>query len=298
MNVLRTPDDRFQNLPEFPYRPHYVEVNGLRVHYLDEGSGEPLLCLHGEPSWSYLYRRMMPVLSPHHRVIAPDWIGFGRSDKLPDIADYTFDMHYEILTGFIETLDLQQITLVCQDWGGLLGLTAAAEMSERFARLVIMNTFLPIGEEPLGEGFETWRAFVERVGKRLQVGRLMVRSFQREESKTPAIRAAYDTPFPSPDYRAGAAAFPLIVPQKPDDPGVAAMRRARERLGQWQKPALVLFSDGDPITRGADDFFRRLIPSARQQPEITVEGAGHFLQEDKGPEIARHILDFVDRSPL
>lgn len=298
MNVLRTPDDRFQDLPEFPYRPHYVEVNGLRVHYLDEGSGEVLLCLHGEPSWSYLYRRMIPVLSPRHRIVAPDWIGFGRSDKLPEIADYTFEMHYESLTGFIESLDLQRITLVCQDWGGLLGLTAVAEMPERFARLVIMNTFLPIGEEPLGEGFETWRAFVERVGKRLQVGRLMARSFQREESKTPAIRAAYDAPFPDPGYRAGAAAFPLIVPQKPDDPGADAMRRARQRLSRWQKPALVLFSDGDPITRGADDFFRRLIPTAREQPEITVEGAGHFLQEDKGPEIARHIIEFIGRSPL
>ena len=298
MNVLRTPDDRFNDLPEFPYQPHYVELNGLRVHYLDEGSGEPLLCLHGEPSWSYLYRRMMPALSPRHRVVAPDWIGFGRSDKLPEIADYTFEMHYDTLLGFVETLDLQRITLVCQDWGGLLGLTAASEMPERFARLVIMNTFLPIGEEPLGKGFETWRAFVERVGKRLQVGRLMARSFQREESKNPAILAAYDAPFPGPDYRAGAAAFPLIVPQKPDDPGAAEMRRARERLGRWHKPALVLFSDGDPITRGADDFFRRLIPSASEQPAITVEGAGHFLQEDKGPEIARHILDFIDRSPL
>ncbi len=298
MDVLRTPDDRFQNLPEFPYRPHYVEVNGLRVHYVDEGSGEPILCLHGEPSWSYLYRRMIPLLSPGHRVVAPDWIGFGRSDKLAKIDDYSFQMHYDTLVGFIEALNLEQITLVCQDWGGLLGLTAAADMPERFARLVIMNTFLPIGEERLGEGFESWLAFIERVGKRLQVGRLMARSFQREESRTPAIRAAYDAPFPAPEYRAGAAAFPLLVPQAEDDPGAAEMRRARESLSEWQKPVLVLFSDGDPITRGADRFFRELIPSAREQPEITVEGAGHFLQEDKGPEIARHILDFVDRSPL
>jgi len=298
MKVLRTPDDRFQNLPEFPYRPHYADVNGLRVHYVDEGSGEPILCLHGEPSWSYLYRRMIPLLSPRHRIVAPDWIGFGRSDKLPEVADYSFHMHYETLTGFIEALDLRRVTLVCQDWGGLLGLTAAADIPERFARLVIMNTFLPVGEEPLGEGFERWLAFVERVGKRLQAGRLMARSFEREESQTPAIRAAYDAPFPGPEYRAGAAAFPLLVPQKADDPGAAEMRRARERLSRWQKPALVLFSDGDPIMRGGDRFFRQLIPSAREQPEITVEGAGHFLQEDKGPEIARHILDFVDRSPL
>lgn len=304
MNVLRTPEDRFQNLPEFPFRPHYVEVNGsrmregLRMHYVDEGSGEPILCLHGEPSWSYLYRRMIPLLSRRHRVVAPDWIGFGRSDKLPEVADYSFQLHYETLVAFLEALDLQGITLVCQDWGGLLGLTAASEMPERFARLVIMNTFLPVGEESLGEGFETWLAFVKRVGKRLQVGRLMARSFQREESRTAAIRAAYDAPFPDPDYRAGVAAFPLLVPQTADDPGAAEMRHARERLSRWQKPALVLFSDGDPITRGADDFFRQLIPSAREQPEITVAGAGHFLQEDKGPEIAHHILDFIERSPL
>lgn len=298
MKVLRTPDDRFQDLPDFPYRPHYVEVNGLRVHYVDEGRGDPILCLHGEPSWSYLYRRMIPLLSSRHQVVAPDWIGFGRSDKLPEIDDYSFQMHYATLIGFIEALDLQRITLVCQDWGGLLGLTAAGDMPERFARLVIMNTFLPTGEEPLGEGFETWRAFVERVGKRLQVGRLMARSFLREESQAPAIRAAYDAPFPTPDYRAGAASFPLIVPRSPDEPGAAEMRRARERLSRWRKPALVLFSDGDPITRGADRFFRRLMPSAREQPKITVEGAGHFLQEDKGPEIARHTLDFIDRSPL
>ena len=298
MNVLRTPDDRFQNLPEFPYRPHYVELNDLRVHYVEEGSGDPILCLHGEPSWSYIYRRMIPLLSAHHRVVAPDWIGFGRSDKLPEIADYSFQLHYETLTRFLEALDLERITLVCLDWGGPLGLTAASEMPERFARLVIMNTFLPIGEEALGEGFATWLAFVKRVGKRLQVGRLMARSFQREESRSPAIRAADDAPFPDPDYRAGAAAFPLLVPQAADDPGAAEMRRARERLSQWEKPALVLFSDGDPITRGADRFFRQLIPSAHEQPQITVEGAGHFLQEDKGPEIANYILDFIERSPL
>jgi len=295
MAVLRTPDERFENLPDFPYEPHYVEVNGLRLHYLDEGKGNPILCLHGEPSWSYLYRRMIPTLVEAGRVVAPDWIGFGRSDKLTEVGDYSFELHHDSLVGFLEALDLKEITLVCQDWGGLLGLTVASELPERFARLVIMNTFLPTGEEALTEGFKQWLGFVERVGKKLQVGRLMTRTFQREESQTPAVRAAYDAPFPGPEHRAGVAAFPLLVPRSPEDPGAQAMRQARKRLAGWEKPTLVLFSDGDPITRGADHFFRELIPGTRQQPQITIEGAGHFLQEDKGPEIARHIVRFLER---
>jgi haloalkane dehalogenase len=295
MAILRTPDERFESLEDFPYAPHYVDVEGLRMHYVDKGSGHPILCLHGEPSWSYLYRRMIPTLARKGRVVAPDWIGFGRSDKLTEIEDYSFDLHHASLVAFLQTLDLWEITLVCQDWGGLLGLTVASELPDRFARLVIMNTFLPTGEEPLSEGFKQWLAFVERVGKKLQVGRLMARTFQREESQTPAVRAAYDAPFPGPEHRAGVAAFPLLVPRSPDDPGAAAMRQARERLATWEKPTLVLFSDGDPITAGADRFFRKLIPGTHAQPEITIEGAGHFLQEDKGPEIAGHIVAFLER---
>ena len=300
-SLIRTPDERFKDLPDFPYAPHYVTLQGHRIHYLDEGTaattGETFLCLHGEPSWSYLYRRMIPPLAGHGRVVAMDWVGFGRSDKLLAMEDYSFHMHYHTLTGFLTTLDLHGVTLICQDWGGLLGLTAAAEMPERFARLVIMNTFLPIGEEPPGAAFLQWRQFVERVGKKLQVGRMMARAFVREESKTAPIRAAYDAPFPNEEYRAGAAAFPLLVPLAPDDPGAAEMRQARRRLAGWHKPVLILFSDEDPITRGAGDFFRELIPGAAAQPATSIRGAGHFLQEDKGPEIAQKVLAFVKRSP-
>jgi haloalkane dehalogenase len=296
VTILRTPDEQFEAIVGFPYEPHYVSIGGLRVHYVDEGAGDPILCLHGEPSWSYLYRHMIPPLSAAHRIIAPDWIGFGRSDKLPQIEDYSFTLHHDMLASFLEALDLQDITLVCQDWGGLLGLTVASEMPERFSRLVIMNTFLPIGKEPVSDAFLQWREFTSRLGMGMPVGRMMARSFQRERSKTASVRAAYDAPFPDDSYKAGVAAFPLLVPLHPDDPGAAQMRAARQRLNQWHKPALILFSDGDPITRGADAFFRALIPGAAAQPEITIAGAGHFLQEDKGEEIAEHVLAFLQRS--
>ena len=298
MTVLRTPDDRFQNLPEYDFAPHYVTIGDTRMHYVDEGAGaETVLCLHGEPTWSYLYRKMIPPLAEKQRVVAPDLVGFGKSDKYGAQDDYSFQLHYDKLVGLIEALDLRQITLVCQDWGGSLGLTIAANHSDRFARLVVLNTFLPTGEEKVSEAFMQWRAFSRKVGTRMQVGRLVAQTISNYALPAEII-AAYDAPFPDDSYKAGAAVFPSLAPISPDMPGAMEMKAAREALSRWRKPVQVMFSDGDPILGGADRFFRRLFPTAGDQPEITIHGAGHFLQEEKGAEIAAEVIAFIERTPV
>jgi haloalkane dehalogenase len=296
MEVLRTPAERFQHLPNFPFAPHYLELRGLRMHYLDEGppEGAPVLLLHGEPSWCYLYRKMIPLLAAAgQRVVAPDLIGFGRSDKLVERAAYTYQLHVDLIAAFIEALELRGITLFAQDWGGLIGLRVAAEHQERFARLVVANTGLPTGDQPMTAGFMRWREYSQTV-ENFHVGGIIKGGCQTE--LTPEVIAAYNAPFPADRYKAGARQFPVLVPITPDDPAAAANRRAWEVLRRWQKPFLTAFSDCDPVTRGGERVFQKLVPGAQGQPHVTIAGAGHFLQEDKGEEVAQVVLDFIASS--
>lgn len=292
MNPLRTPDKRFENIPDFPFSPHYVEVDGPRMHYVDEGQGDEIvLMLHGEPSWSYLYRKMVPVFSKAgFRAIAPDLIGFGKSDKLPEKSDYTFQKHVDWVTAFVRQLDLTNITLFCQDWGGLIGLRIAAENPDRFSRIVAANTGLPIGNIKMPEAFMKWREFSQKA-PHFDIGRLIQQATVSE--LPPEVVAAYDAPFPDDTYKAGARIFPSLVPITPDDPAVPANRAAWAVLMQWQKPFLTLFSDADPITKGGEKFFQQVVPGAKGQPHEIIEQAGHFLQEDKGEEIAGKVVEWV-----
>ena len=303
MKVLRTPDERFDGLPDFPYEPHYLLVpdgdgGRLRVHYIDEGpkDAEPVLMMHGEPSWSFLYRKMIPIfLGAGYRAVAPDLVGFGRSDKPADRSDYTYNRHVEWMNAWLEEADLKRITLVCQDWGGLIGLRLLAAHPERFARAVVANTGLPTGDFPISKAFLQWRKFsVEvpefNVGAIINMGTL---SDLPEE-----ILGAYNAPFPDETYKEGARIFPSLVPIAPDDPAAPANRQAWEVLSRFEKPFLTAFSDGDPITRGGEQIFQKRVPGAQGQPHTVIQGGGHFLQEDRGEEFARVVKDFMIKTPL
>lgn len=285
---MRTPDARFASLPGFPYAPRYLEWRGLRAHYLDEGNGaaRTFLCLHGEPTWSYLYRRMIPpFVAAGARVVAPDFIGFGRSDKPEDQGFYTFDMHRTFLLDFIERLDLSRITLVVQDWGGLLGLTLPMGMPRRFERLLVMNTALGTGDVPLSEGFIAWRAYVNRTPD-LPCGKLMQRTCPH---LTDAEAAAYDAPFPDFASKAGARAFPNLVPDRPDAPGAAISRKARDWwTNSWQGESFMAVGATDPVLGPpVMNALRKLIRNC-PEPYVHAKG-GHFLQE-WGEDIAREAL--------
>ena len=293
MDVLRTPDERFTDVPGFPFAPQYAETSdGLRMAYVDEGSGPVVLLLHGEPSWSYLYRTMIPVLADAgFRVVAPDLIGFGRSDKPAAVADYTYAGHVEWLRSVLfDALDLTDLTLFCQDWGGLLGLRLVAEHPSRFARVAAGNTGLPDGRHRLPDAWWRFRDFVVRT-EDLPIGFLVNSGCVNPLSD--AEVAAYDAPFPDASYKAGAKAFPDLIPQDADNPATPANQRAWEALVGFGKPFLCTFSDADPITSGGERMLIGKIPGAQGQPHTTIAGGGHFLQEDRGPQLAAVLVDWI-----
>jgi haloalkane dehalogenase len=302
MKLLRTQDERFKNLPDYPFEPNYIQVEekslSIRLHYVDEGDkdADPVLLMHGEPAWSFLYRYMIPMLvKAEHRVIAPDLIGFGKSDKPAKIEDHTYRRHVNWITQFVEKLDLKRISMFCQNWGDLIGLRVAAENSERFNRIVLSNGGLPTGAEKMTKAFMNWREISRTVNpwpvdRFVQAGTI---------SKLPGdVLAGYEAPFPQERYKAGARALPSLVPISTDDPEHEANKKAIERFRNWKKPFLTAFSDGDPITRGGDRLFQEIVPGAKGQSHKIIRDAGHFVQEDKGPECAKTIIDFIKNNPL
>jgi haloalkane dehalogenase len=288
-DLFRTPDERFDGLPGYAFEPHWHDADGLRMHYVDERKGDPVICFHGEPTWAYLYRRMLPVLTgAGMRVVCPDYPGFGRSDKPTDRRWYTYDRHVEHLSGLLASLDLRDATVVVQDWGGPIGLRWAFQNAERVARLVILNTGLFTGR--VSKGFMAWRDFAER-NPDLPVGFVLQGATATELPGD--VVAGYEAPFPTPESKAGAAQFPLLVPISDDHAGAAEMRAVAGELSHWDKPALVAFSDEDPVFPypRAGERFTELIPSAGEQ--IRIEGAAHFLQEDRGERIAELVVEFA-----
>jgi haloalkane dehalogenase len=301
MKALRTPDERGQKLPGYGFEPHYAEIadgegGRLRVHYIDEGPRDArdcLLLMHGEPSWCYLYRRMIPIFAAAgHRVIAPDLIGFGRSDKPDKRTDYTYQRHVDWMTSFMEAIGLNHATLVGQDWGGLIGLRLAAEHPDRFAHIVAANTFLPTGDRPAGEAFLRWQQFSQNTPN-FDAGWIVNSGCSTDLSDE--IKAAYNAPFPDDTYKEGARQFPLLVPTSPDDPAAPANRKAWEVLNKWEKPFLCAFGDSDPVSKGGDKAFIATVPGTKNQPHTTIAGGGHFIQEDRGEELAKVIVDWLKK---
>jgi len=289
VDVFRTPDERFAGLPDYAFGPRYLEQDGLRMHYVDEGKGAPVLLLHGEPSWAFLYRKVIPTVAGVARVVAPDYFGFGRSDKPTSIGVYSYDFHYGSIERLADELDLRDATVVVQDWGGPVGLRLAVEHPERVSRLVILNTGIGAGRAPSPEWLR-FREFMRRVGSDLVPGQLVRLSCVTDPGDD--VIEAYNAPFPTPESKAGVLAFPELVPTEIDHPSAAKMLEVRAALESWERPALVLFSDSDPIfsTVAAEHMASR-IPGAG--PAETVVGAGHFLQEEKGEEIAARIVRFL-----
>jgi haloalkane dehalogenase len=301
LEIVRTPDEHFESLPDYPFEPNYLTVPGpedtqLRIHYVDEGPGdaEPVLLMHGEPSWSYLYRKMIPVIiNAGCRAIAPDLMGFGRSDKPVERDDYTYQRHVDWMQTWLDQMKLDQITLVGQDWGGLIGLRLLAANSDHFARVVVANTGLPTGDHSISDAFLSWRKFSIETPD-FDAGAIVAMGCQKPMADE--IMAAYNAPFPDDSYKAGARIFPSLVPIAPDDPASQANREAWKVISAFKKPFLTAFSDGDPITRGGETVFQQQVPGAKSQPHTTIQGGGHFLQEDCGEELAEVVVNFIRNS--
>jgi haloalkane dehalogenase len=297
--ILRTPDSRFENLPDYDFDPHYEDIQGYRVHYIDEGprDGEVVLMLHGEPSWAYLYRKMIPVfVEAGFRAIAPDLIGFGRSDKPTSMDTHTYQFHVDTQAALVEALDLTGVTFIGQDWGGLIGLRVVAENEERFSRVAIANTGLPNPQtDKAPEGaFGNWKRMNQRM---VEAGDIPTGAMIANSVGDPSLKEAYDAPFPDPSYKAGPLIMPQRVPLVRTDAGAVENSAAWEVFRRWEKPFLTSFSDGDPITRGGYIFFQRQIPGAQGQPHTTINDAGHFLQEQKGEEWAETVVEFMRANP-
>lgn len=327
MDVVRTPEERFENLKDYPFDPHYVDVDAgdgtqLRMHYVDEGQGEVILCLHGQPSWSYLYRKMIPILvGEGFRVVAPDLIGFGKSDKPTDRSNYTYANHVHWMTGFVEALDLTDITLVCQDWGSLIGLRVVAEHQHRFARVSLSNGGLPDGtgipesmspqlHELLAStpALPALEMFAKMAGPMEDRPQFMywVRHCDEHPDFHPAEvmkmslnhcdddeYRAWAAPFPSAEYMAGARQFPSLVPIIPDNPAIPANKAAWQQFEQFEKPFLTAFGDSDPVTKGGEKRWKETVPGAQGQAHTILQGAGHFLQDDVGAELSQVVVDFI-----
>lgn len=297
MKVLRTPDARFAGLPDFPFAPSYLEVKdpdgtSLRIHAVDEGpaSAAPVLMMHGEPSWSFLYRRMIAGLAARgHRAVAPDLVGFGRSDKPSEATDYTYERHVKWMSDWLVAKKLTNITLFCQDWGGLIGLRLVAAFPERFARVIVANTGLPVGTG-WSEAFKQWLDFSQSVPE-LPIGEIV--SMGTVRGLSDAEKAAYLAPFPDESYKAGARRFPALVPITPEHPSVEENKAAWKVLERFDKPFLTAFSDGDPVTKGGERIFQERVAGAKGQAHVTIAGGGHFLQEDKPAELVDTIDAFI-----
>ncbi|WP_298441976.1 haloalkane dehalogenase [uncultured Ferrimonas sp.] len=300
MATLRTPEHRFADLPDFPFAPHYHQIDDpqfgpLRLHYLDEGprDGKVILCLHGEPSWCFLYRKMIPILTAAgYRVLAPDLIGFGRSDKLSDIDSYSYQRHLDWLQHWLDGMQLQEMVLIAQDWGGLLGLRLVSAQPERFSHLSLANTGLPTGDLPMQEAFLKWQHYALTVPE-FDAGAICGGLIQHNTATlADDVVAAYRAPFPDQSYLAAARAFPSLVPTQPTDPENSNNRAAWAQLQQWHKPVLLCFSDGDPVTRGGDKIFQKLVPGCANQPHLTLHG-GHFIQEHDGQRWAHAVVAWL-----